>query len=104
LIGGRAPHAIERAAKYGDGWFPMSRTPQNLAAPIREYRELTEAMGRPPGQIAVSTRLPLDDEPRTRALLDEYRTLGVDRLVCGLGYDTIEEFRSRLESLAAALA
>jgi hypothetical protein len=35
--------------------------------------------------------------------LDEYQKMGVDRLVCGMSYDTIEEFRMQLESLNRAL-
>ncbi len=104
LIGGRAPHALVRAAKYGDGWFPISRTPQNLAPALRTYRELTDAENKPPGNITTSARLPLSDLAQTRALLDEYQTLGVDRLVCGVAYDTIEEFRGQLERLKTATA
>ena len=103
LIGGRAPHAIKRAAKFGDGWFPMARGPQDVASALPSYRELTAAENKPDGQITVSTRLPLVDRPQTRELWDQYRSLGVDRLVCGMHYNTIEEFREQLESLAAAL-
>ncbi len=103
LIGGRAPHALSRAAKYGDGWLPISRTPGNLAVALQKYRELTAAMNKPPGQVIVSTRLPLSDRSQSRELLDHYRTLGVDGLICGLPYDTIDEFRKHLESLKTAL-
>ena len=103
LIGGRAPHALVRAAKYGDGWLPISRQPENLASSIETYRELTAAENKPPGQITASSRLPLSDQAQTRALLDEYQKMGVDRLVCGMSYDTIEEFRMQLESLNRAL-
>lgn len=103
LVGGRAPFAIERAAKYGDGWFPIARTPQDIASALPRYRELTEAAGKPPGQITASARLPLSDLGQSRALLAEYRTLGVDRLVCGVPYDTVAEYRAQLERLRAAL-
>jgi len=103
LIGGRAPHALRRAAKYGDGWFPISRTPENLAASIQAYRDLTEAEGKPPGQITASARLPLADRQQARELCDQYRELGVNRLVCGVRYDTLVEFRAGLEELAAIM-
>ena len=103
LIGGRAPHALARAAKYGDGWFPMARTPENLGPAIAQYRQMTEAQGRPPGQITVSTRLPLDEPGQTRDLWAQYRDLGADRLICGLGYDTGDQFRSKLEILLSTL-
>ena len=103
LIGGRAPHALERAVKYGDGWYPISRTPGNLAPAIQTYRELADSEGRSPGTVTTSTRLPLEDETHTHDLLAEYRSLGVDRLVCGFPYDTLEDFRGCLERLKATL-
>ncbi len=103
LIGGRAPYAIERAAKFGDGWFPVARGPDDIAAALPRYRELTDAVNRPPGTVTASARLPLDDPSQTRDLLGRYRDLGVDRLVCGIRYDTIEEYRAQLELLKGAL-
>jgi len=103
LIGGRAPFAIERAAKYGDGWFPIARTPEDIVAALPRYRELTEAAGKPPGQITASARLPLSDNAQARELLDEYRSLGVDRLVCGMPYDSVADYRAQLELLKAII-
>ncbi|NKB57732.1 MAG: TIGR03619 family F420-dependent LLM class oxidoreductase [Alphaproteobacteria bacterium] len=103
LIGGRAPHAIERAAKYGDGWFPMARGPHDVASALPQYRELSEAAHKPPGTITVSVRLPLADPGHSRDLLDEYRSVGVDRLICGMRYDTIDEYREQLDRLKGAL-
>ncbi|MBT5810752.1 MAG: TIGR03619 family F420-dependent LLM class oxidoreductase [Rhodospirillaceae bacterium] len=104
LIGGRAPHALERAAKYGDGWFPVVKGPEDIAAALPTYRALTEAVNRPPGNITISTRLPLEDRSRTRTLCDQYRSFGVDRLVCGLSYHSIEAFQDQLETLHRALS
>lgn len=103
LIGGRAPFAIERAAKYGDGWFPIARTPKDIAAALPRYRELTDAAGKPPGQITASARLPLSNNTQARELLDEYRSLGVDRLVCGVPYDTVADYRAQLELLKGVI-
>ena len=89
LIGGRAPHALKRAATYGDGWFPVVKGPEDIASALPAYRALTKAANRPPGNITISTRLPLEDPSQTRTLCDQYQSLGVDRLVCGLSYDTI---------------
>ena len=99
FIGGRAPHALRRAAKYGDGWLPVARSPDDVASALPSYRELTAAAGKPPGRITVSTRLPLAEPSQSRELLDRYRDLGVDRIVCGLRYDTVEEFSEQLERL-----
>ncbi len=102
LIGGQAPHAIKRATKYGDGWIPTARGPEDIASALPEYRDLTEAAGKPPGQITVLTRLPLADQSQSRELCERYRSLGVDRLVCGMTYDTLEEYSEQLKRLMSA--
>jgi len=102
LIGGRAPHAIERAAKYGDGWYPIATAPTDIAGHLPRYRELTEAAGKPPGILNISARLPIDDLAKSRDHVAEYRELGVDRMVCGIAYETVDEFRAGLDKLREA--
>lgn len=101
-IGGRAPHALERAAKYADGWMPMAKTPETVANALPLYRELTEAAGKPPGKITVSTRLPLSDTPQSRDLVEQYRSMQVERVACSMRYDTIEDYRRQLDLLMLA--
>jgi probable F420-dependent oxidoreductase len=104
LVGGRAPHALERAARYGDGWLPMGLTAAELARQRTQYRERTAAAGKPPGSITVMTSLPLHDAVQLRDALGAYADAGADRVVCGLRYATIAEYRRALELLAGALA
>ena len=99
LIGGRAPHAIKRAAKYGDGWYPIVKTPSDIVDHLPCYRELTSAAGKPPGLINISARLPLDDRGESQALVTRYREIGVDRMVCSVNYETVDEFRAELDKL-----
>jgi len=47
--------------------------------------------------------LPLADRAQSRKLCTHYRNLGVDRLICGVAYNTTEEFRGQLERLADVL-
>ena len=103
LIGGAAPHALHRAAKRGDGWLPMARSPISLVEPIEQYRQLTQAEGRPPGQVVAMTSLPLENPDQARALMGGYRALEIDSLVCALRYDTVDEYRLQLEQLQALL-
>jgi hypothetical protein len=81
----------------------MARTPEDVTAGLEMYSQLTEARNRPPGQITVNTRLPLSDQAQSRKLCAHYQNLGVDRLVCGVAYNTIEEFCGQLEPLADLL-
>ncbi len=40
LVGGRAPHALERAARFGDGWLPMGMKPAEMVGREAEYRRI----------------------------------------------------------------
>ena len=100
-VGGGAPHALRRAARLADGWLPMGLDPQPLAEAMASYREMTEALNRPPGKVTLMRGLPLADPGRCRDLVLQYAELGVERLVCAVGYDTSAEFIARLESISA---
>lgn len=100
-VGGSAPHALQRAARYGDGWMPMGLDPETLAPHIRDYRALTDAAARPPGHVTVLTGLPLDDQKRAQETLDRYADVGVERVVCAVRYQDGSEYRSALDKLAA---
>jgi probable F420-dependent oxidoreductase len=102
-VGGRAPHALERAVRYGDGWLPMGGEPDVLAADLQKYAEIAEANGTTPGSTTLMRGLPLEAPSRCRELLDEYTELGVQRLVCGLRYDSIGEYRASIDMLANLL-
>ena len=99
LIGGRAPHAIKRAAKYGDGWYPIVKTPNDIVDHLPLYRELTSAAGKPPGLINISAQLPIDEKGKSQALVARYREIGVDRMVCNVNYETLNDFRTGLDKL-----
>jgi len=103
LVGGREPHALRRAARFGDGWIPMGLKPQDVAAARDRYREATDAVGKPHGTITVMTGLPLHDRAKLRSALNAYRTAGIDRLVCGLRYTTNAEYRLAVQRLSDAL-
>mgnify|MGYP001827920231 CR=1 FL=1 len=99
LVGGAAPHALRRAAEYGDGWLPMAGDPAKLAEPIAQYRAMTDALGKARGSVTVMTALPLADANATRQLLDQYRALGVDRVVCAMRYVDVDAYRAQLDVL-----
>jgi alkanesulfonate monooxygenase SsuD/methylene tetrahydromethanopterin reductase-like flavin-dependent oxidoreductase (luciferase family) len=104
LVGGRAPHAWVRAARYGDGWLPMAMEPDTLAEAKTQYRQLTDRYGKSPGTVTLMTGLPLEDAARARDQLDEYRAAGVDRIVCAIRYRTFAEYATAMSRLAAVLA
>jgi len=99
-IGGGVPHALERAVRFGHGWLPMARDPATLSTHLEQFRALARDAGTTPGPVTVMTGLPLDRPDESHALIDEYRSLGVERLVCGLRYRDLAEYGQRLETLA----
>ena len=100
LVGGGPPHALQRAAQYGDGWLPMGLHPDKLAKHLRTYRDFCATAGREPGAATVMGSLPLDDGDAARDLLAAYAEAGADRFVHGGRYGDSAEFAERVEQLA----
>ena len=59
-IGGRAPHAIERALKYGDGWLPMGSL-EKLQPDIAAFKSKAVDQGHP-GEVVTFATLDESDE------------------------------------------
>ncbi len=101
LIGGRAPHALKRAIRHRAGWLPMVRSAAELEADARQYQALAEAANAP-FSITAMGRLPVEPED-ARAELAAYADLGVERFVCGIGYETLDGYQAELDRLSALL-
>ena len=99
LVGGAAPHALVRAAKFGDGWLPMGIAPDTVAGFRAQYVALTEAAGKPRGTISVMTSVPLAEPDRARERIDAYRAAGVDRLIVALRYQALAAYEEQLDAL-----
>ena len=97
-IGGAAPHALRRAARYGDGWLPMGADPAKLPAQMQLYKEFCDEAGRPMGKVTVMGGLPADADA-AQARFDAFREVGVERFVCGMRYDDHAEYIEQLERL-----
>jgi alkanesulfonate monooxygenase SsuD/methylene tetrahydromethanopterin reductase-like flavin-dependent oxidoreductase (luciferase family) len=100
-VGGRPPHALDRALRFGHGWLPMTRDPDVLGADLAQFAGLAAAQGRTPGPVTAMAALPLDEAPRAAAVLGRYRALGIERLVCTLRYQTLDDYQRQLDALAA---
>ena len=101
LIGGGPPHALRRAARYGDGWLPMGLRPEKLAKHLASYRECCEAERREPGAPTVMGALPLHDAPAAQDALAAYEAAGASRFVHGGRYADAADFAGRVDALAA---
>lgn len=98
-VGGAAPHALARAARYGDGWLPMTDDPEKLRAPIAELAARFADAGRGRPEVAVFGAL--GRRPLTAELerLAELEALGVDEFIQGARYDDLDGFRRALAPL-----
>lgn len=99
-VGGRPPHALQRALRFGHGWLPMVRDPAALRRDLDQYRTLAAQAGRPMGPVTALAGLPLDEPSRAREQLDQYRQLGVERLVCAVRYQTRDAYFQQVDAVA----
>ncbi|MDG2334890.1 MAG: TIGR03619 family F420-dependent LLM class oxidoreductase [Myxococcota bacterium] len=102
FIGGSAPHALARAARYRAGWMPMSADPRGLGPEIARLAELSEAAGHPRPEVAVLGGLPPGAGQDGADLLAALAEIGVTRFVAGGRYTTAREFRTLIEGLNQA--
>lgn len=78
VVGGRAPAALRRAARHGDGWYGFGLTVEQTAPIVTELRRLRAEVGRAdaPLEISLTTFEALDE-----ALVERAAAAGVDRLI-----------------------
>lgn len=104
FIGGAAPHALERAARYGAGWMPMSGKPAKLAPEIARLHELAEAQGQPRPEVATLGGLPEGSPAEAADLLAALAEIGVTRFIAGGRYAGADEFRVLVDAMAEVRA
>lgn len=76
LIGGDSPAAMRRAARFGDGWIPMTQTPESLTVNLARIEEMRAALGRTgPFQTVVIAHVASVDDVR------RYEDAGASRLI-----------------------
>lgn len=104
FVGGAAPHALERAVRFGDGWMPMGADSEKLRAPIEELRRLAADAGRPAPEVVAMARLPLHDATRAAEQLEALTEVGVTRFVHGDRYADETAFMDIADALGALRA
>jgi probable F420-dependent oxidoreductase len=111
IMGGLSDVVLERAARIADGWFPIVRSPEGVAAlpgQIKGLRERVASYGRDPQafEIRVQAGFTSTTPDQWAAEVDMYREMGVDFLcfsTMGTGLETprdhIEAMRRYKEAL-----
>jgi probable F420-dependent oxidoreductase len=101
-IGGAAPHALKRALRFGHGWMPMARDPDKLKANLEQYREMAAARATSPGPVTVLGGVAVG-QPKAAEQIERWKALGIERLVCALRYNTVDDYARALDALASVL-
>ena len=103
LIGGAAPHALERAVTFGDGWLPMAGDPERLEEPIQRLQELAATANRPSLEVKVMTALPIGEAGRMIDWVHRMSEVGVTSLIHGARYTSAAEFEEVAGCVASCM-
>jgi probable F420-dependent oxidoreductase len=102
-VGGGGEHALRRAVRYGDGWFPMTGDPAQLASARDRLRELADEARRPVPEIAAFTGFDPREPARVPDVVGALREAGVARLVAGVRYADADAFARYVAFLAESV-
>ncbi|WP_426512368.1 LLM class F420-dependent oxidoreductase [Dactylosporangium sp. McL0621] len=91
VVGGHSLAAVRRAARLGDGWYPLGVRGEEFARLRRALREECAAVGRDPDDVEVTARA-----PRDRGELELLRSLGVARVVIRADPDDLVGVRDKV--------
>src|SRR5947209_13193354 len=72
VLGGNSEPAVERAERVGDGWYPYTIGPDELAASAEHLRSVATDAGRDPDEIEI-TVWPGSHDPTAASDVDYVR-------------------------------
>jgi len=97
-FGGESDPALRRVADVGDGWYPFSIEPDELAAKLARLDALLAKRGRSRKEIRITTCPYM--RPADLDLVKRYRDVGVDEVVMLLYATNVDELQSGMDMLA----
>ena len=95
LVGGNAPHAIDRVLAYGDEWSPNPMPLADLGDRIADLRRRAQELGRPPIPVTVL------GAPPEAGHVEQLAALGVGRVIFWLPSTGRDEVERAFEDYAA---
>jgi probable F420-dependent oxidoreductase len=98
-VGGAAPHALDRAARLGDGWMPMTDDPAALAPDAATLRSRFREADRPEPEIAAFGALGRDSVDADLERLDALAEIGVTEYIQGARYEDLDGFQRSFDPL-----
>ena len=75
-VGGRGPGPLRRVVELGDGWNPMTGTPEELATEIAWVKEQAAQAGRDPSALDFSYTLPVGEPDEAQDMSTAHVTGG----------------------------
>lgn len=99
FVGGAAPFATKRAARFGGGWMPMGANPEKLAGPIETFRRESADAGHADPEVVLITGLDLEDVEHGVAQAEALAAVGATRIVHGGRYADAATFIASAEKL-----
>lgn len=93
-IGGHHEAALKRIARFGEGWMPNFRDPQDATATVKRLRELVHEAGRSMDEIGIEPRLQYGDPDHWEAYIENWRVFGATHIsinTMGCGFTTPDE-------------
>jgi probable F420-dependent oxidoreductase len=82
IMGSIKPQGLQRIVDYCDGWCPADMAIGDFRRVMAELQERCKRAGRDPGSLSISIFAAGDPE---ESKLHQYRELGVERVVLGVG-------------------
>ena len=98
-VGGAPPHALDRAARLGDGWMPLNDDPTQIEPASKELRARFADAGRGIPEIAAGGALGRRSAEEDIDRLDALAALGVTEYIHGARYNDLDGFLRSFDSL-----
>ena len=98
FLGGNARNVLRRVVAYGDGWFPVRVSPEEVRAARATLDELAESAGRDPKSIQICVYGVSDKDT-----INQMEEAGADMAVVGIGGVAGDEAISAIEKLAESV-
>jgi probable F420-dependent oxidoreductase len=87
LCGVHGPRGMRMAAKWADGWLPVSSGPENLSRDLSKLAEYCEAEGRDPAELDITIMAGIDEESPPDAVSSLFEA-GASRVLLAIGTST----------------
>lgn len=99
-VGGTAPHALQRAARYGDGWAVPSGKPEELQAPLTELKRLFAEAGKGDPEVLVPLSAAAEEIGRLKDKISALAEIGATRIAIVARYESVDAFQRIAEASA----